>query len=93
LLATQSVAEVARANGVLVRDLGKRALRSVADEISLYAIELAPRSDPTWIDPVCKMHAPYASYQRAGPDGPWFCSPRCEEAYWKSPQTYPLARG
>ena len=83
---------MAAAKGILVRDLGRTALRSVADEISLYAIELAPRSDPTWIDPVCKMHAPYASYRRAASDGPWFCSPRCEEAYWKSPQTYPLAR-
>ena len=92
LLATQSIAETAVAKGILVRDLGKRALRSVADAIPLYAIELAPQSDPTWIDPVCKMHAPYASYRRAGPDGPWFCSPRCEEAYRKSPLTYPLVR-
>jgi adenylate cyclase len=92
LLATQSIADVAVAKGILVRDLGKTALRSVADEISLYAIELAPHPDPTWIDPVCKMHAPYASYRRASPDGPWFCSPRCEEAYRKSPQTYKLVR-
>jgi adenylate cyclase len=90
LLATQSVSGTAAADGILVRDLGKTALRSVADEISLYAIELAPVADPTWIDPVCKMHAPYAPYQRASSGGPWFCSPRCEEAYRKSPQTYPL---
>ena len=92
LLATQSVAGTAAADGILVRDLGKTALRSVADEISLYAIELAPVADPTWIDPVCKMHAPYAPYQRASAEGPWFCSPRCKEAYRKSPQTYPLSR-
>jgi adenylate cyclase len=75
-----------------VRDPGKMALRSVAQEVPLYEIELAPSPDPAWIDPVCKMHAPYASYRRAAPEGPWFCSPRCEEAYRKSPQTYPLAR-
>ncbi|TIL52255.1 MAG: hypothetical protein E5Y32_09915 [Mesorhizobium sp.] len=92
LLATQSIADAAAAKGILVRDLGKVALRSVADEISLYEIELAPSPDPAWIDPVCKMHAPYASYRRAASEGPWFCSPRCEEAYRKSPQTYPLAR-
>ena len=62
------------------------------NEIQLYEIGLAPSPDPAWIDPVCKMHAPYASYRRAAPEGPWFCSPRCEEAYLESPQTYPLPR-
>jgi adenylate cyclase len=92
MLATQPIAEAATARGILVKDLGKVALRSVADEVALYEIELAPSPDPAWIDPVCKMHAPYASYRRAPPEGPWFCSPRCEEAYRKSPQTYPLPR-
>ena len=91
LLATRPVAEAAIAQGILVNDLGMTALRSVADEVQLYEIELAPSPDPAWIDPVCKMHAPYAAYRRAAPEGPWFCSPRCEEAYRKSPQTYPLA--
>jgi adenylate cyclase len=91
LLATQPIADAAVARGILVRDIGRAALRSVADEVALYEIELAPSPDPAWIDPVCKMHAPYAAYRRAAPDGPWFCSPRCEEAYRKSPQTYPLA--
>ena len=92
LLATQPIADAATAKGILVRNLGKVALRSVVDEIPLYEIELAPSPDPGWIDPVCKMHAPFASYRRAAPEGPWFCSPRCEEAYRKSPQTYPLSR-
>ena len=92
LLATQPIADSAAASGILVRSLGKVALRSVAGEVALFEIELAPSPDPTWIDPVCKMHAPYASYRRAAPDGPWFCSPRCEAAYRKSPQTYPLPR-
>ena len=92
LLATQPIADAATAKGILVRNLGKVALRSVVDEVPLYEIELAPSADPAWIDPVCKMHAPYAPYRRAMPEGPWFCSPRCEEAYRKSPQTYPLTR-
>jgi adenylate cyclase len=92
LLATQSVAGIAATDGIMVRDLGLTALRSVVDQISLYVIELAPVADPTWIDPVCKMHAPYAPYQRASSEGPWFCSPRCEEAYRKSPQTYSIAK-
>jgi adenylate cyclase len=92
LLATRPIAETAAAEGILVRDLGQVALRSVANEVALFEIELAPSADPAWIDPVCKMHAPYAFYRRAAPDGPWFCSPLCEEAYRKSPQTYPLPR-
>jgi class 3 adenylate cyclase/YHS domain-containing protein len=92
LLATQPIAMTATAKGILVRDLGKVALRSVAGEVSLYEIELAPSTDPVWIDPVCKMHAPYEAYRRAEPDGPWFCSPQCEEAYRRSPQTYPPLR-
>jgi adenylate cyclase len=93
LLATESVALAAAAKGILVRDLGKVALRSVAGEVSLYEIELAPSADPVWIDPVCKMHAPYKAYRRADSDGPWFCSPQCEEAYRRSPLTYSLPRG
>jgi adenylate cyclase len=92
LLGTEPIAETASARGIQVRDLGSVALRSVAGNMPLYEIELAPSPDPAWIDPVCKMHAPYSSYKRANPDGPWFCSPRCEEAYRKSPQTYPLLR-
>jgi adenylate cyclase len=92
LLATQSIANAAAAKGILVRGLGKVALRSVVGEIPLYEIELAPSPDPAWIDPVCKMHAPYASYRRAVPEGLWFCSPRCEDAYRKSPQAFPLSR-
>jgi adenylate cyclase len=92
LLATQPIAMAATAKGVLVRDLGKVALRSVAGEVSLYEIELAPSPDPVWIDPVCKMHAPFEAYRRASSNGPWFCSPQCEAAYRKSPLTYPLPR-
>lgn len=92
LLATRPIAEAAAANGIEVRDLGEVALRSVAGEVALFEIDLAPSPDPAWIDPVCKMHAPYAPYRRAASEGPWFCSPLCEEAYRKSPQTYPLPR-
>ncbi|MCF1464070.1 hypothetical protein GOZ80_23005 [Agrobacterium vitis] len=92
LLATQPIAEAAVTRGIAVRDLGMVALRSVTGEVPLYEIELAPSADPAWIDPVCKMHAPYSSYRRAAPDGPWFCSPRCEESYRRSPRTYEVPR-
>ncbi|MBS3647679.1 hypothetical protein KEU06_03440 [Pseudaminobacter sp. 19-2017] len=89
LLATQPIAEAAAAKGIVVRDLGKMALRSVAAEVPVFEIEFAPTIDPAWIDPVCKMHAPYEFYRRAHPEGPWFCSPVCEEAYRRSPKSYP----
>ena len=54
--------------------------------VPLYSIELAPAFDPAWIDPVCKMHAPYEAYHRTTPTGPWFCSERCAEAYRRSPE-------
>jgi adenylate cyclase len=88
LLATQPVADVATASGIVARDMGKVALRSIAEHVPLHAIELAPAFDPAWIDPVCKMHAPYAAYRRTTPTEPWFCSERCAEAYRRSPQTY-----
>ena len=88
LLATASVANIAAASGIVVRDIGKVALRSIADDVSLYSIELAPAFDPAWIDPVCKMHAPYTAYRRTTPTEPWFCSERCAEAYRRSPQAY-----
>jgi adenylate cyclase len=88
LLATQPIADVAAAEGILVKDLGQTSLRSLPDQIRLYEIHLTPTPDPAWIDPVCKMHAPYVIFQRAAPSGPWFCSKQCEEAYFRSPQTY-----
>ena len=88
LLATRPVADAAIGHGIQVRSLGDVALRSVAHEVALFEIEMAPSADPTWIDPVCKMHAPFAPYRRAASEGPWFCSPRCEDAYRRSPRTY-----
>jgi adenylate cyclase len=88
LLATQAVADVAAASGIVTRDIGKVALRSIAEHVPLHAIELAPAFDPAWIDPVCKMHAPYEAYRRTAPTGPWFCSERCAEAYRRTPHVY-----
>src|SRR6185436_19009512 len=84
LLATQPVADIAIATGIVARDVGKVALRSIVERVPLYSIELAPA-----FDPVCKMHAPYEAYRRTSPTGPWFCSERCAEAYRRSPEAYP----
>jgi len=89
LLATRPVADIAVASGIVALDIGKVALRSIVEHVPLYSIELAPAFDPAWIDPVCKMHAPYEAYRRTTPTGPWFCSERCAEAYRQSPEVYP----
>ena len=89
LLATRPVADVATAEGIVVRDLGEVALRSVAAPVAHFDIEIAAAPDPAWIDPVCKMHAPWEAFRRTPPTGPWFCSDRCAEAYRRSPETYP----
>lgn len=99
MLATLPVALAATAEGIVVRDMGETALRSLPEKVRLFEIELAPVPDPAWIDPVCKMLAPYASFPRRTADGPWFCSKQCEEAFARSPHTYgapgqgPLTRG
>lgn len=62
LLATKPVAVAASAEGILVRDIGETSLRSLPDKVSLFEIQLAPAPELAWIDPVCKMHAPYATF-------------------------------
>jgi len=89
LLATTAVADVAAESGIATREMGEVALRSIADAVPLHSIEFAPAFDAAWIDPVCKMLAPYAAYRRTAPTEPWFCSERCAEAYRRSPDIYP----
>jgi class 3 adenylate cyclase/YHS domain-containing protein len=88
LLATRPVADFATTSGIVVHDLGNVALRSIAEGVPLFSIQLAPSSDPAWICPVCKMHAPFEAYARTTPTGSWFCDERCREAYDRSPHTY-----
>src|SRR5689334_19500799 len=89
LLATKPVASIAIASGIIANDLGPVRLRSIVERVPLYSIELAPVSDPVWICPVCKMHAPFEAYRKTTLNGPWFCSARCADAYRRSPETYP----
>ena len=88
LLSTKPIAEIAEVKGVSVEALGPIGLRSVSEKVSLFSIQVGEPVSTAWIDPVCKMHAPYSAYQRASPAENWFCSPQCEEAYKRSPETY-----
>jgi len=89
LLATEPVASIAIASGIVAKELGPARLRSIVNRVPLYSIELAPVSDPVWICPVCKMHAPFEAYRKTTLSGPWFCSAGCADAYRRSPETYP----
>jgi adenylate cyclase len=88
LLATAPIAAAARAQGIGMQELGPVVLRSMREKVPLFSIELSEAVDRTWIDPVCKMHPPFAAFQRERPAGPWFCSKSCEEAYRRSPEIY-----
>lgn len=89
ILATDAVAEAATARGVAVEALGPLALRSIARPVSVWSIALAPAADPAWIDPVCKMHAPWSAFAAEPPAEPWFCSTTCAEAWRRAPDAYP----
>src|SRR5215813_10114281 len=52
MLATRQVADVATASGIVAKDVGEAALRSISEPVPLYSIELAPTFDPAWIDTV-----------------------------------------
>lgn len=65
LLATEPVAQVARSQEIVVQDLGRVALRSVANEMPIFSVELAPTPNPSWIDPVCKMHPTIQRVQKS----------------------------
>lgn len=92
LLATGTIADTARRHGILVEPRGLVALHSIAGKVELFSIPLAEKICPAWIDPVCKMPAPYTGFCKEHPRGPWFCSKQCEDAYLKSPETYEIRR-
>ncbi|WP_189680099.1 adenylate/guanylate cyclase domain-containing protein [Seohaeicola zhoushanensis] len=90
LLATEAIAKMAEEEGISMRALGPTAIRSLPAPLALYELYLAPAPDPAWIDPVCKMLAPFAPFGRDAPDQPWFCSAQCAAAFARSPWAYPL---
>lgn len=92
LLVTAAIADFATSERISTVSLGPVQVRSVSQPIDIYALELASAADPSWIDPVCKMHAPFEAYHKKNEGGPWFCSLRCAEAYRKSPGTYTMGR-
>ena len=87
-LATEPVALAAERQGLRVDRLGPVAIRSLAEPVPLFGLALAEAADPSWIDPVCKMHAPASGFARVEGAAPWFCSDACEAAWRRAPEAY-----
>ena len=68
LVATRTIADIARAKGIAANALGPIQLRSISEKVPLFMLQLAEAVDPAWIDPVCKMHAPYSAFLKARSD-------------------------
>ena len=87
VLATQTVAEAAKAAGHEVVELGSHRFRNVSDEIHLWEIVLFERPGEWVVDPVCRMAV---NPQRAvawvhdGDETFWFCSMDCLRRYTAS---------
>jgi len=80
VLATQAVAEAARATGVATRSLGMVPLRNIAQPQELFELELSPHPIFAGIDPVCRMRVDRntaAGMLRHQGEEFWFCSLRC----------------
>jgi len=76
---------------IAVRDLGSVALRSVAENVPLYSVELAPVADPAWIDPVCKMQVDEnkaAGKSEYNGKTYYFCAPGCKRKFDAEPEKY-----
>jgi adenylate cyclase len=91
VLATGPTADVARAAGVRVHDLGPRRLRNLSGEVELFAIDLVPATRASSVDPVCRMRVDHDGgpgvFLRLGGDH-WFCSSSCAELFATDPDGY-----
>lgn len=91
VLGSVAVAEVARAGGIHVVELGAFDLRNIADPVTLYQLDLCPEAAGTAIDPVCRMQvgrADAAGRLRHLDTDYWFCSLGCVAIFAGQPEAY-----
>lgn len=91
VLATDTVADVARRRGVRVVDLGSFSLRNLARPVELFELPLCPVAAGSAVDPVCRMQVPRASAAgrlRHDDTDYWVCSLRCAGAFAAEPDSY-----
>ncbi len=94
ILTTSEVVRGGLPEGATAQSVGMRMLRHVPAPVELFALKGSPASEKA-IDPVCHMKvAPSeATGRRTVADTTYyFCSPRCERAFDRSPRRY-LNRG
>lgn len=91
VLATETVAERARAGGIQVDNLGFFTLRNISEPVELFELVLHAPLPIGVIDPVCRMHVDRATaagrlrHQRVNY---WFCSLECAGAFIANPHRY-----
>jgi adenylate cyclase len=91
VVATTRVAEAARDEGVDVLSLGTFALRNVREPLELFALNVAPTSGVSALDPVCRMRVQperAAGHLRVDGTDYWFCSLRCAALFAGDPKPY-----
>jgi class 3 adenylate cyclase len=87
VLASESVADAARALGLPVVDLGEFALKNVSERVRLFDVHIGPRSDAIAIDPVCRMRVDIdeaAGRLRVDGIDYWFCSLECATKFLRN---------
>ena len=95
VLATQGVAEAARAQHRHVRALGPVALKNLGLPVELFAIACGAGIERKAIDPVCRMRVDPESavgHLRIDETDFWFCSLDCIARFSAHPSRFILAR-
>jgi adenylate cyclase len=91
LLATQPIAEAARAGGVVVIDRGPHPIRNLGEPVELYELHPDPHRGAQVVDPVCRMQVdPHlaAGHLHHHQTDFWFCSLSCVAAFAQDPDRY-----
>lgn len=92
LLATQPVAEAARASGIKVVEHGQHPLRNLRGLVEVYALH-PDRHPQREVDPVCRMQVERqdaAGHLRHGGRDFWFCSLSCAAQFAQDPDHHAL---
>jgi class 3 adenylate cyclase len=88
VLATEEVAEAARAADIATVALGSFSLRNLLQPVELWEIHLCPLPSGGAVDPVCRMRIDRAQaagrLRHSGTDC-WFCSLECVAAFATDP--------
>ena len=91
VLATESVARIARAERIEVVEVGLRQLRNIREPVRVFALATSVVAQGGAVDPVCRIRVTSdraVGRLRHGGEDYWFCSLACAGAFATSPDTY-----